>query len=70
MNTKFNKILFEDNLTIVKHLRDSRLFKNLPEEFLKEFVNVAECVDYPEKSEILIVISFSLKWPLKENESV
>jgi PAS domain S-box-containing protein len=54
MNTKFNKILFEDNLTIVKHLRDSRLFKNLPEEFLKEFVNVAECVDYPEKSEILI----------------
>ena len=53
MNTKYTKILFDDNLKIVKYLRESRLFKNLPEEFLNAFVNVAQSIEYPEKSEII-----------------
>jgi len=53
MSTEYTKILFEDNLAIVNYLRESRLFRNLPDEFLKEFVDVAQRVDCPEKAEIL-----------------
>ena len=53
MNTKYTKILFEDNLAIVDYLRESRLFRNLPDEFLKEFVNVAKRIDCSEKTKIL-----------------
>ncbi|MBT4289219.1 MAG: cyclic nucleotide-binding domain-containing protein, partial [Deltaproteobacteria bacterium] len=53
MNTEYTKILFEDNLAIVAYLRESRLFRNLPDEFLEEFVDVVKRIDYPEKTEIL-----------------
>jgi len=53
MNTKYTKILFEDNLEIVNYLQKSRLFRNMPDEFLKEFVDIAKRIDYPEKTVIL-----------------